>query len=268
MNILLDELGRPGDHIFDLFLDGTDRQDVDQFAAPVIWGTTNFMPASERTEAMRDRFGMWVWITPSELNVKDFASSALHAMIDGMEVLSKLPTVDEIEAIQRMTPGPLAENAIGELLEVLTEEAEKGVLVEDNKVNAINGKKINAKQFAFHVHPRRIAQWAQLVFRYSAYLTGSDNFSVVPNKASSVLKWAWPTMSHEEWQAWAQVSTAVGDVVGAAIQEAQRAAYEKFRQIAQKIKSADPQTKVGLIMELGNFRRHCPTKPQPISECG
>lgn len=211
--IILDEIGRPMDAIFDILLDPLNRVDVDPDDAPVVWGTTNFMPSSDRTEAMRDRIALWIWVNPGQIDIGDIVNAHLDGLGNGLNIDGSLPSWKEVEEIKKARPGDNARSAVSELIQMISQEA---------------------AQSGYTVHPRRISQWSRILFRTGMYWTGSDDFTAVPKEASKVLKYAWPTLSQEEWTNWREVAEVAGDAVGAAINQQLAMSYQKFKDVRDR----------------------------------
>ena len=232
--IILDEIGRPMDAIFDILLDPLNRVDIDPDDAPVVWGTTNFMPSSDRTEALRDRIAMWIWVNPGQINVGDIVAAHLDGLGNGLQIDGKLPTWKEIEEIKKARPGNKARSAVSDLIEMISQEA---------------------SQSGYVVHPRRISQWSRILFRTGMYWTGSDDFDVVPKQASKVLQYCWPTLSQEEWNSWREIAEVAGDPVGTAINEVLSMSYNRFKQVRDAGGSGRAAASIQLGEALANAQR-------------
>lgn len=206
---IIDELFRGSDVLFDAALDTLDRQDTDY--GPPVWSTANFVAAGTRVEALIDRIGLWLWIKPAVVDVA--AVAAAHLTNGAKPSLDHdLPDEETIERIRQATAGPKAEKAVIEALQLLAEEAAK------------EGR---------HVHPRRVAQWAKILFSYAMYLTGSDNFDTLPKEAVSILRHAWPATSAAESTSWANIAGAAVDPVATVIDEALAEAFAEFKRVSQ-----------------------------------
>src|SRR3990167_1052531 len=129
--IILDEIGRPMDPIFDILLDVMDRQDVDARDAPTIIGTSNFMPTSARTEAMRDRIALWVWLTDEQLDTAEVVKNQMRAGWGGLETGNNLPDLATIQRVRDAAPGANAVEAVSNVIAALPKVAQKGLVDED-----------------------------------------------------------------------------------------------------------------------------------------
>ena len=213
---IFDEIFRPSDVIFDIFLDLLDRQDVGVDVAPTIWGTSNFIVKSERTEALRDRIALWVWVVPDELDVSAVIDVHMNRDYNTRIEVSNgrtLPTIKEIDAIRKSRPTQNSIDAVTGYLEVLSTESKKG---------------------GFSVNPRRLEQWSSIVYRTSVYLNGGDNdFTSVPEDVGGVMKYAYPCFDKDKWIEWQEIASAVSDPVGAAIEVVTRDAYSEFKRVSK-----------------------------------
>lgn len=214
--IIADEIGRPGDPVFDKMLDVLDRQDIDRDKAPVMFGTANFMPVSERVEAFHDRIGLWVWLPNEALNWKSVARAQLYGIRPGgLSLTHKLPTLQDVKDVRAMEPGEDAINACADLIDTLATEASKGV--------TSNGDVVAR----FDVNPRRINQWVHVLFRVGAYFSGmNDNFTEVPAEARACLKWCWPLTDRKMAGYWETICETVSDPVEAVIKSMLKVAYD------------------------------------------
>ena len=111
-----------------------------------------------------------------------------------------------------MQPGPMAKKAVIDLLNTLATEA------------AQQGRR---------PHPRRLAQWSRLVYRMAVYLTGSCDFTTIPDEATRILRYAFPAPSADEFASWQQIAASVVDTVGAAIEEIRVKALAEFREVSK-----------------------------------
>ena len=240
---ILDEVFRPSDVVFDALLDITDAQfvnatdhefdervyylhkeDARARAAdgriticepPVVWGTANFVATGERVEALLDRFGIWIWIDTDGVNVHDIIETLM--MSDGMpEVPGDVPTIDEVEKIWTSKPGSKAVKAVQEVAQSVADEAVKA------------GRSI---------HPRRLGQWRSILYFYSVYLTGDENFDRVPEEAKNALQWAYPATTAEEAASWRNIVQSVVDVIGSAVESVLADCVVEFKRVAALDKS-------------------------------
>ena len=228
---IFDEVFRPSDVIFDILLDLLDRQDIELDTAPTIWGTSNFIVKSERTEALRDRFALWVWVVPDEIDIPQIIDVHMKReynqrieMVNGRSI----PSIADIDDIRKSKPGDKAIGAVSGYLEVLSAESAKG---------------------GYPINPRRLEQWSAIVYRTSVYLLdGETNFSTVPPDIGKVMKYAYPCFDKESWIKWQEIASSVSDPVGTAIETVTNAAYDKFRSVhsrgASKFEMAEELGKV------------------------
>lgn len=207
---ILDEVFRASEPMFDALLDVLDRQDLENGEAPACWCTANFVVTGERVEALLDRIALWMWLAPEALDVFTMTDAQLGSS-GKPEVPGIVPDWNTVETVRSYTPGEKAKRAVAQ---------------------ALNEVVIAAQQNGRSVHPRRLAQWAAIVYRYSAYLHGAAEFDTVPPQARRVLQYAWPAPTPEEASSWKQILFSVVDRVQAAVTEALASCVEEFKRVA------------------------------------
>ena len=224
---IIDEIFRGSDVLFDAALDVLDRQDV--LNAPPMWSTANFVATGTRVEALVDRIGLWGWIKPGLVDVG--AISLSHLVNGGKPFLGHtLPELSQIEEIRAASATERAARVVIEALENLGEEAQKEGL---------------------RAHPRRVAAWAKIMFSYSMYLSGSNDFSSLPKGAIGIMKYAWPATTAQEAATWASIAAASIDPVATAIEAALMSAYVEFKRVSEIKDAVDRGTesaKLGEVM--------------------
>lgn len=221
---IVDELGRANDVTFDALLDTLDR--LDTADAPPVWATSNFMPGNERVKALIDRFALWFWVQPGTMDTAAIVASQLNGTAGPQVDMTGLPTWAEVLDVRKAAPGSHAIRAIGDLLANLAQEAAT----------------------AGHTpHPRRVAQWTQILFRVGVWKAGTADFSTVPDEAVKLLRYAWPSTTPEEAATWAQIAGSVVDAVGAAIEATMTQVIGEMRKVA----NASPSQRTGMIGGLG-----------------
>lgn len=238
MIIGADETYRPSDVIFDKLLDVLNRMDIDPDKAPVVIGTSNFASSTERTEALRDRFGMWYFVQPGHIDPRAVSRAHLMAMGGGhtgrLLTPGHIPTWADVVEARNAEPGPKAMDAIDQLVEDLcSEAAQAGIDINNN---------------------RRIEQWDNILFRMGYLYSGKNrDFDAVPIEASKLLKYCYPTPDVKEWQKWSEVCHVISDVVGAAIQAALNTTYAKLVEVRKNNKNdtAAMSLKLGKAMQDG-----------------
>lgn len=223
--IIADEIGRPMDQIFEIFLDIMDRQDTDADKSPIVWGTSNFLPTSERTEAFRDRFTFRYWYEQEPINVAETCRNQLLSIGHRPSISNSLPTPQQLQDVYAAVPGEKAIAAITKLVERLVREAAQGLKSPDGS----GGKKVTATFEAENY--RRLNQWNTLLFRMGYFLTGDNDFGTVPAGAIKMLNWAYPTDSLDHQKKWQQVLQSVADPLEAALSTLRINAYRKFKEI-------------------------------------
>lgn len=223
--VIVDEIGRGNEMLFDALLDTLDR--VDTPDAPPVWGTTNFMPQKDRTAALIDRFAMWVWVQPDGVDIAGIVAAQLSAAGPRLD-MAGVPAWDEIQAVRQMVPSADAIRAVSEKLRDLVDAA------------AAEGRS---------AHPRRLTQWANIVYRVSAWKHGAADFRAIPDEAVRPLRYAWPALTPEESASWANIAGSVIDAVGAAIESALAQVLVKMREIA----AVGPAQRPALIMNVAQL---------------
>jgi MoxR-like ATPase len=206
--VLLDEAHRPSDPVFDLLIDLLNRKDVPIDLRPVVWGTANFLVENERIEALNDRFALWYWMETGMVDMDQMGRSMLANMDTELAVRGTFPTWEQVKEIRAMLPGESAVEAIIKFTRLLREEAAAQKLI---------------------VHPRRQRQWMDLIFRYAAYITGSNNFTVVPPQVAGIMKYAWTCPTREMFVKWAEICGAVADPLAALLESVGETALEQFK---------------------------------------
>ncbi|MCK9598650.1 MAG: AAA family ATPase [Sphaerochaeta sp.] len=208
--VLLDEVWRANDVVFDSLIHATNRKDIDPRTRPVFWGTSNFVGKGERTEALRDRFALWVWMEP-DLDVSAVSSAHLFngTGIDP-EFTKGLPTWAECLDARSAVPTQRAAKVVIDIVEKLAAEA----------------------QANFIVNPRRVVQWTEILFRNTFLVTGTNDFQRVPDHIAGLLRYAYPAPEKETARAWGEVAASIADPVGAAIEAARAEILKEFRRVA------------------------------------
>lgn len=234
--IVLDELFRAMDTSYDIVLDALDRQDIDSADAPVAFITSNFSATSERTEALRDRIGLWVWLPNEPIDYKAAVRAQMESYGVGLDVTDHIPTYEDICRIRSSKPGPNAIEAVANVCDSLAREAEKGVV--DDKGHQIAG---------FDVNYRRLDQWNRILYGMTVWLTGMTDFTEadIPNEAKKCLQWAWPLTDQTMASCWAALCTSIADPIEGAIDALKQNAYKKFKELSDKynlLDKSNPQT--------------------------
>jgi hypothetical protein len=207
-SVILDEIGRPSDVIFDILIDTLERQDVRKDDAPTIIATTNFMNSTERTAALHDRISMWMHVKSGAVDVNSTVRAILNGVNTGLSTPGSLPSWADVEAARSAVPGSKAVSAVARVIDALAGEAE---------------------QANYSVNYRTYTQWSRLLFRVSHYYSGSDDFDSVHPKATDLLKYAWPAFTNSDSLKWAEVCNAVADPVQSAIDALRTSAFDEFK---------------------------------------
>lgn len=244
--VLLDEFPRASDPVYDYLLgplagDGADNKPLPESQRKTFMLTANFRVEGDRNKAINDRVGIILPLPDDlRLEIRDLVRSALSAINSKMEINDGLPTAEDVERVRAYVPddNPDAVQAVEDVIAALEEEAYKGI-IKDGEVLA-----------RFEVNPRRAEQWATMLYRYSAFLTGDPNFKVVPDKAKRVLQWMYPCKDDKEAGYWREVCGAIADPIASAIDTLLKDVFDSYKEKAGDIN--DPARKMTAMRELGN----------------
>lgn len=197
---VLDEGYRASDPVFDLLLHILEPQNDDLTLAPVSWITSNFVISDERGEALRDRIAIWLHLYPTIGDVDVMLESFASSYTTGMKLVlaDLLPTWDEIAAVRQMVPGKKAKVVLGHFI--------KAVIAE-----------IAQPPTPAAVNPRHLGQWFNVLFRYNAWATGSDNFDHLEDATKSLMRYLWVQPAKQDWEQWGKKVAGVVDLTGSII---------------------------------------------------
>lgn len=233
MNCILDEVGRASGPIFSLLMDVTDRLDMPESQRYAVWCTSNFMPSGDKTAALLDRIGFWVWVPTAEQDVTAFIRARAASLHEDLHVPGTLPTRDDVIAAYAAVPGPKAIQAIANFIQTLADEVKQ-----------------DASGFKFMINNRRMSQWFSILFRAGYWYSGGDpDFDIIPDKAILALKWAYPNTSLEMSVAWEQIVTPLADSIGAMVDQIFQTAYGQFKTFCANYPTKS--ARIGKIGELG-----------------
>jgi hypothetical protein len=91
-----------------------------------------------------------------------------------------------------------------------------------------------------------------LLYYYSRYLTGDDNFDTVPEEARQALQWAWPCDTAVQANQWKQIVASVADPIEAAIAAMKEKTFQQYEKIRQDdIGMAEAAQRMGRVMADG-----------------
>lgn len=208
---ILDEMFRASEPMFDKLLDVCDRKDVGNGDAPTVVGTANFIVENERTEALIDRFALWVWVNATDVDPAAVVATHLHG--HGKPTTpGDLPEWDRIAAVRQWEP-----------------DADTVGVVQRFVQNVIE----TVTPMGYFPHPRRLAQWSQIVYRVSAYEHDSPTFDTVSPMAQKIMRYAWPNTSETMAGEWSTMVAVSVDPVGGAVDEIMADARDAFRAVAE-----------------------------------
>ena len=212
--VILDEVSRTNIVTVSDLLHSMDRGGVNQI--PFL-GTTNFVDAQAFNEALWSRFALFVWdpTTTADLDMVEIARQKAEARRNGIEMLvaGQLPKAEEIEHVRSAAPGPNAEAAIAHMLKLLQDECLSA-----------------GKKFTY----RRPTQWFDIIFAAGCYYSGGNaDFATLPPEAVKVLRYAWPSMSHEEAQEWSELVSSLADPIQTLIDDVLSRHIVAFQQVSK-----------------------------------
>lgn len=236
---ILDEIGRANEVLYDALLHVTNRRDAGRHP---VWGTANYMPNNERTAALVDRFPLWVHLKQERLDMGALVKAHMNG--DGRPQIDPagVPTWQEIEQVRSFAPGHNAIAAIDNLLSELQQEVEAANLT---------------------VHPRRGQAWMWLLYRVSAWKTGTADFNSVPDYAKKFLRYAWPCLTADEQDTWATIAGSVVDRVGSAIEET---LAEVGTELKKLINEKDAMKRAAIIQNFGMMMSNAQTTLKAVSK--
>lgn len=221
-----DELGRASDPMFDKLMQVFDMSYVRENGDyPVCWGTTNFLATGERVQALHDRIALWPRIRPGRLDTAKVIEVNL-ATGGKPEMPGDIPewsVIEEVRDYPITASGAKATTAVLIALEAAAAKANRAP------------------------NQRRMAQWSQLIYRYSAYCVGSPDFTVVPPNVRRLLAVAYPAETDEEADDWAQIVGSIVDPIGAAIDRILSKVYQQFYEIAVITNDQERGSEIGKV---------------------
>lgn len=212
--ILADEMSRANEATQDAWLLAMDRleKNVEQ---PVIIGTVNFLPKSERSEALLDRFGLFLHVK-SDATVMDVVDARLKGMASGLTIPGPVPTSEEIYEARHAEPTENSSNAVGTMIKKLMVAFEEVDTDEHISASDINN--------------RRSTLWTNILFHVSTLYHGTNDFTEVHVNATRALMNSWKADNPEQSAAFAEIVQSVADPVGAAVDAILQHAYEIMRE--------------------------------------
>ncbi len=208
---LYDEVYRASPHALSPMLDSLNQRRPDR---PVVIGSANFVVKNERTAALRDRFALWFWVPDESLDPSELVGRRLDAQGkgQGLQVDGKVPTWPEVASVRTARPGPQAIKAISRLVADLVRDARRQ-------------KRI--------VHPRRMGQWTDILFRVGMFYANMDpDFARVPDEAIHLLRYMWPALDPSDAAEWGAICGSVVDAVGSAVQQILSTIIADFESLA------------------------------------
>src|SRR3990167_7020166 len=124
--VTLDEIGRASEIVFDMLLHVLQPYHVDPDHAPSVWATSNFAPSGDRQEALRDRFALWMWVSPQSMDVRGLVKTRLNRKFgESLAVPNGVPVPDwnDVMRIRQARPNDATSTAVAAVIETLATEA-------------------------------------------------------------------------------------------------------------------------------------------------
>lgn len=220
---IMDEFGRGNQAFLNEALHVLNR--VTDGVTPPVVATANFVPTDEKNAAMRDRFAYY-WHAPDPaLDIAALAEAHLSGTSRKPEINpAGIPSLTEIQAVRKMQPTARARAAVASVIQSITNEAEAA---------------------GYDINLRTKTQWLYHLAFYSMFLTGSDDFTAVPEEATALLGHCYEALTAQEAADWKALITSVTDAVGASIE----AASIQIRGFFHKLADSAPVARVELVPE-------------------
>lgn len=174
---VVDEIFRGSEAFFDALLPVLERN------RPLVFATANWVAEDERVEALRDRIGLWVHLSPflDEETVRSVTGLALR---EGEDLVALLSAHHEVEVPPR------------ELLEAVWRKPASRE-EEEEVVGRLTGLVEILEKEGFVLSPRRVRSMALVLYRTSL-LYGDGEWRGVRQEAVRALRFCYPTVDAEE----------------------------------------------------------------------
>lgn len=230
---VVDEIFRASDPLWDALLPVLERD------RPVVFATANWVAKGDRLAALKDRIALWAWASPSlaPADAAAVAEAALarlalngspEAALGACWSLPDWPEPEALAEVWKMRPSPKAAKAVSEAVRALAEEALRE---------------------GFAPNPRRVDQWARILYGRTCLERGAAEWDSVADFALRALVFAWPSESEEDAAAWRHVALKIVDRTGALIDAVLAEIRERLRAVA----AAKPEDRATRIMETSRF---------------
>lgn len=255
-NVLLDEFpSRASDAVTDIGINLLDRQDDDNpFAAPTVWATGNFLPTSERTDAVLDRFPFFYWVPDEQIPLNDAVNSSLTSLGKRLEVDAQLPTLQETLDVQNAVPTKNSIKAVTEKLAELEVEMSAGLMDSNGETT----RTWDAPNM------RRRTYWSQMLFLTTVYFGGVADFTEVHKNAVTALAWSQVLRSEKEAQDWKVMMSGLADPMGLIIENIMKSTYSKMQEVSRN----HPDDPITASAELGPHVQECLEQIKQYVEVG
>jgi MoxR-like ATPase len=192
--VIIDELSRASDVIFDVLLDVLDR--VDTTTAPPVWATANFAMRGTRVEALLDRIALWHWLP---LHPAFDVESMVAAHLNGQAAFDSddMPTREQVDMCRSAKPSKRAVALVGDVMRTLVNAAMRSDIV---------------------LHPRRLVQVSRVVFATSMCDAGTPDFCSIGVTTREAVECCAPApkgdQDQQQWRAACSVLDAQSDDAG------------------------------------------------------
>ena len=236
--VMLDEFGRLNNPGYDLVLNATQRDDLDNLEdGPCFIMTANTMPTSERFAAVEDRISVYYRYPDEVIDTYELVEATTDGLHSEINARGEIPEWSDIEVIRAMRFPQESRLAVGDFIDELRSECIKGIDVGGNKV-------------IFKPTKRRMTQWTRLLERTSAYYYGSATFSQVHKKAAQAIAYAWPCLTPADSENWRSLVGGLVDTIGSAVQAAFDKAYLTMKELHDN--KANYSDRMALITAAGS----------------
>jgi hypothetical protein len=236
---LLDEVSRFGDLGMDTAVHAMHA--ISKFHRPVYVGTANWLTATPRNEALRDRFSFTVWYQAAQADIRGLVAKPAISTWD-----FDLPDFEQVLAVNslvtRYVESDPAAFKCSETIIALLEQIQR--LCEEQGADD-----------PFRLNNRRVFQFRAMLYAMGAYYSGSADFVDLPREAFLALKYAYPVIDYMQAVRWQKIVGALIDVVETEISEFKANAYQAWVNIVARYSDArgniKPEGRDQLSQELG-----------------
>lgn len=223
MGCLLDEAPRLGDLGNDTLVHS--MHPISKFHRPVYLGTANWLQATPRNAALRDRFAYTVFYMPSIVDIPKLLRKKAISTWD-----FNLPTMEEVTAVRAWSQEYTQSDA-----EI---EKFKCAAVIDDLLNSIQ-KLCEQDKNDFTMNNRHVFYFRSMLYAMGCWNSGANDFDEIPRAAYDALSYAYPVTDIGLSLRWRSLVMSCVDVIETELGEFQANAYEKWRQIRNQYARAN-----------------------------